>query len=233
MTTEDKNVSRIYQEASRDEPPSQLDDAILATARQATSKKSRAGTPFSGGWPVPVSMVAVVIVAVILVPVVMQESTQEIDKPVPATTSDITPEQPSKLQEQRFNSPVEAQSTHDDIQSMGQQLLKQPARAQTPAASIAVQPAYEEDSLTMEAETGRINKQSGAFLDTKKKRSAAPQVLLDKERAELMRSPEEWLAHIEKLLAENKMEQAKLEIEAFALAYPDYNIESELNDLPD
>ena len=71
MTAEDKKISSIYQEASSTEPPAHLDNSILAASRDAVESKPRAKSPFSGGWPVPASIAAVVIVAVIIVPVIM------------------------------------------------------------------------------------------------------------------------------------------------------------------
>jgi len=86
MTTEDKKISDAYQRAASTEPPTHLDETILKASRDAVKHTPHAKAPFSGGWPIPAAMVAVIIVAVIIVPVVMQESKQapEYDGPLPA-----------------------------------------------------------------------------------------------------------------------------------------------------
>jgi hypothetical protein len=56
---------RTWREASHDEPPAALDDAIRAAARQAVHARPRpiAGSPFGSRWRVPLSVAAVLVVS--------------------------------------------------------------------------------------------------------------------------------------------------------------------------
>ena len=62
MTNEDKKIASLYKEANKDEPPAHLDDSILSASRKAVEHTACASSPFSGGWPVPAAMAAVIVV---------------------------------------------------------------------------------------------------------------------------------------------------------------------------
>ncbi len=61
----DADLARAWREASHDEPPAALDDAIRAAARQAVHAGPRrvAESPFGGRWRVPLSVAAVLVVS--------------------------------------------------------------------------------------------------------------------------------------------------------------------------
>ena len=72
MSQADDKISGLYHEADEAVPSKTLDDTILSASRKAVEKPANAG-PFSAGWPVAVSVAAVIVIAVILVPVLRQE----------------------------------------------------------------------------------------------------------------------------------------------------------------
>ncbi len=61
----DASLTQAWREASKDEPPAALDDAIRAAARQAVRARPRriTGSPFGGRWRVPLSVAAVLVVS--------------------------------------------------------------------------------------------------------------------------------------------------------------------------
>ena len=63
------------------------------------------------------------------------------------------------------------------------------------------------------------------------RKAVAIQGLLKEERAKRIRSPEPWLKYINELVANNKLEIARMELKEFKNTYPDYTVPSELTDL--
>jgi hypothetical protein len=60
-------LARAWREASREEPPAALDDAMRAAARRAVHAGPRVGRgPFGGRWRVPLSIAAVLVVSATL-----------------------------------------------------------------------------------------------------------------------------------------------------------------------
>ena len=67
-------ISRIYKEGTDEQPPPQLDAAILAEAGRAVGDQARAArTPFSQNWVAPASLAAVLILTVGLVIFMFEE----------------------------------------------------------------------------------------------------------------------------------------------------------------
>ena len=58
-------LTQAWHEASQDEPPAALDDAIRAAARQAVHARPRpvGASPFGGRWRVPLSVAALLVVS--------------------------------------------------------------------------------------------------------------------------------------------------------------------------
>lgn len=235
MTNEDKKISGIYQQANAVEPPVQLDDSILAASRSAVEHTPRAKSPFSGSWPVPVAMAAVVIVAVIIVPLVTQEAKQ--DKPLPAR---MTADQPATAPAQRPGKdqaspsmlmkppPAFKQSSKMDDQLMEEEVILQAPAASEPPASL-----YEMDSSGSTSTVGRTVKQNKPAEILLERKAISAQSLKKKERARDLRTPDEWLAYINELVAANDIEKAKIEIKAFKNVYPDHPVDPDLNELLD
>lgn len=69
----DPRIERLYREAAREEPPADLDAAILAAARRAVGAGPRSLASKLRRWHVPISIAAVVVVSVSLVILVQEE----------------------------------------------------------------------------------------------------------------------------------------------------------------
>ena len=93
-------LSRLYRAGPRSEPPSRLDDSILAEARKSVqSKKKGWHSPF--GWGAPVSLAAVVLLSVTVVMFMSRESVDPL-QPVARTALRAVPESaPAKAAEQK------------------------------------------------------------------------------------------------------------------------------------
>ena len=243
MTAEDKKISSIYQEASPTEPPAHLDNAIISASRDAVKHKPRAKSPFSGGWPVPASMAAVVIVAIIIVPVIMHEDAHE--EHMPAATIVDTPKKSAadyeikargKLKEQGFNRPEKPkapparlmQSPSSFDQPKNDLLMEEQVETEAPAEAMPEFSTYEMDSLSSDTEAGRMNKQTEPADAMRERKAIATQGLMKRENEKRIRSAENWLIYIHKLVAANKIEIAKSELKEFKTFYPDHAIDPDL-----
>lgn len=64
----DEKLTTLYRQADHEQPPAQLDEAILAAARrESNSRPHPAYSPFSRNWRVPVSLAAVLVLSISLV----------------------------------------------------------------------------------------------------------------------------------------------------------------------
>jgi hypothetical protein len=76
----DQELAAVYRSAPRDEPQPSIDEAIRAAARREVRSRPRpSGAPF-GGWRVPMSIAAVVVLSVSLV-TLMREEAPELEQP--------------------------------------------------------------------------------------------------------------------------------------------------------
>lgn len=101
-------LSRVYRYGPRSEPPSQLDESILAEARKAVKpKKKGLHSPF--GWGAPVSLAAVVILSVTVVLLMSREGVEPLHTvareavrlaPESAPTKAAEPRQESKRRDE-------------------------------------------------------------------------------------------------------------------------------------
>jgi hypothetical protein len=235
MTTEDKKISDLYRQASAVEPPDHLDDAILAASRRGVKQQPRAKSPFSGGWPVPVAMAAVVIVAVVVVPLVTQEAKQ--DRPVPERAiSDLPAAAPAMAPKKKQASSSLLMKSPQEFKQpaiMDEQLMEERFLPEAPAASAPPSLLYEMDSSDSETVMGRSLKQNRPAAARMERTVPAAQDLKKKERAKDFRKPEDWLAHINELIAAEDIEKATIELKAFKQSYPDHPIDLQLQELLD
>lgn len=235
MTTEDKKISELYREANATEPSAHLDDSILAASRRDVKRQSSAKSPFSGSWPVPVAMAAVVIVAVIIVPLVMQETKQDRAIPEKATV-DLPAIAPVKAPEKTQASPSRLKKSPPGfIQStdMEDQLMEERVMLEAPAASAPASLLYEMDSSGSGTTMGRTIKQNKPTEAQLERKATAVQNLKKKERTKDMRTPEEWHVYINELMAAGETRKAAAEIKVFIQLYPDYPIDPQLKELLD
>ena len=242
MTAEDKKISSIYREASSTEPPAHIDNAILAASRDAVERTPRTKSPFSGGWPVPASIAAVIIVAVIIVPVIMHEDTHE--ERMPATiadtqkksTDDYEMKARGKLKQQSVSRPEKSkaptlrlmQSPSSFDQPRNGSLMEEQVEAEAPTTAEPAFSTYEMDSLSNDAGMGSLNKQTKPADAIRERKAIATQGLMKRESEKRVRSAEDWLIYINKLVAANKIEIARSELKEFKITYPDHTIDPDL-----
>jgi hypothetical protein len=201
------DISQRYQKAQADGPTRQTDDAILAAARREVGSKPRSASPFGYRWIVPASLAAVLVLTV---------SIFMLQPPSIESTSELT-----KIAE------------HDENLSAPQTVAKQKPKDDD-KSSLTMNRQLEEKSQNEASKEERLVGNAIAPAEPneldQKKYAAAPQPAISAERQDSMASaatsaPEKWLAKIEKLLNENKKDEATKEFKAFKKAFPDYQVD--------
>ncbi|MEZ5540965.1 MAG: SPOR domain-containing protein [Pseudomonadota bacterium] len=91
MDEQDDSIAQLYRRSSREEPPAQLDLAVLELARRALRR--RAWSPFGGNWLATGGVAAVALLSVVLV-VLMQEQA-DISAPPQAPAEREVPQAPA------------------------------------------------------------------------------------------------------------------------------------------
>ena len=131
-------LARVYQSGPRSEPPSRLDESILAEARKAVKpKKKGLHSPF--GWGAPVSLAAVVILSVTVVLLMSREGVEPL-QPVAREAVRLAPESaPAKAAEPRQESKKREEPSAFMADKMEKKLVPPPSAnvAQDAAAPAA------------------------------------------------------------------------------------------------
>jgi hypothetical protein len=213
-------LSSLYHKADSATPPASLDATIIAAAKQAVEHKSvRRGSsraPFSGGWPVAISAVAVIVVAILLAPMFEQQAPQTDTAPLTYSTN----AQRTQAEQAKENSERERKSA------------SAPARLYAPAP-VQQQPAA----------TGNLMTDEDSALATHRSTTTAQAPGVKKESPEhrsqtglnpasgaplAIFTPEMWLVKIQHLIDSGKIPQARDELDRFRLAHPDYELDQNL-----
>jgi hypothetical protein len=202
MTTDDDNLSRRYRELARDEPPRQVDEAILAAARRAVDARPAPLVAPTGRrrWYFPLAAAAIIVLAVaVTVHVARQRPDLEVAE------APVRQEQAPAAQ-----APAEPRAKAlDDLEK------RQVAPAAPPAPSPEPSTSGARDSVRADAAASpqpRAETQS-----VMRERSAAL-------GAVAVASPEQWLQGIIDLRRQGRHEEADKALAEFRRAYPDYRI---------
>jgi len=91
----DADISKLYAQASTEQPPLHIDDAILAAAQTLIKDKPSSAGAFSRRWSVPVSMVVVIIMSVSLVTLIQHEVLEELTSLPESVLSQAAPQKPA------------------------------------------------------------------------------------------------------------------------------------------
>ncbi|MGI9302245.1 MAG: hypothetical protein ACR2RB_05995 [Gammaproteobacteria bacterium] len=155
-------LGRLYARAAREPSPPAVDSRILIEARQ-TIAKPRAGSPFSGGWKVPLSMAAVLVIglAVILDAQRQQETGVPVEKPTAPVQADppasVKAGRSLDVKEDPFSAPA-PETTKREMERAGQPVQAGQAedaglQRSTPPPSAPARPTQTKRSLEIRDET--------------------------------------------------------------------------------
>lgn len=233
--TDDNKISELYQHTKKQKPPMHLDDAILNMAKdavQADNGASKVKGPFSGGWPISVSIAAVLVITVILVPLLQQEEFSPAEKNIMDESEQAIVRQDSvkqKVYTERLNSErIEAKKESKqrklvlDKRQQSEPKFVRPSVVE--ASSSMAQMRSKPEALPMLMSAPVPSKESA--LSTQSGTADNMATNLSQE----VLKPHEWLAEIRTLINQNKLEQARDELIKFKQHYPDEEIDESIFD---
>ncbi len=203
---EDEGLSALYRQGRGVEPPEHLDRAILATSREAV--KARPRVPFSGGWPIPLSMAAVLLITVLLVPAMRDQAERR-------PGGDVQSEAPA------VPGPAETKS-----EPRAGAEVPRPAARSEPMLPLMRRRMEAREPAAGGLEGRSLGESAPAIAGPRAKRAPAPAA---EDRGDFSgRPPDRWLAYIRRLMGEARSEEAARELKAFLETYPGYPVDQGL-----
>lgn len=251
-------ISRLYRQAAREEPPAALNDALLAAAnREVAAKPKRAYLPRS--WYLPVSIAAVLVVGVTVTLLMVERGEEPFVPAVPKIVpqSDAPASQPSSQaapEARRAQPPQEAArpATAEKKPAPAQQEIgkTKPAAEPKPFTGEAAAPAAAGAAADLSTQSGATGGAGAARQATEAAPSVAPApvspakpMLRDEraagrpamksmdagEKSEKVLAPEKWLEQIAELRRQGKIAEAEASLAEFKKRYPGYPVPGERN----
>jgi hypothetical protein len=243
MTTDDDKLSRSYRELAREEPPREVDEAILAAARRAAEARPAPLVVPSGRrrWYFPLAAAAIIVLAVaVTVQVERQQRDVEVAEapvPVPPTAREEkpAPEKPSPAEQKRELFTPDPKPAPSQERSAGAAADSRELRAQRDAAPPAdaqkapsPAPASPPAAAPPEAPATGVRDSVRVDAAARPQPRAEAQGAMRQKAAELgalaHASPEQWLQGIADLRRQGRHEEADKALAEFRRAYPDYRI---------
>ncbi len=256
MSPEDRDLEKMSSEISeryravvQDEPPAQLDAAVLAASRREVERPRQ---PMR--WQIPASFAAMLVIGVSLVLLVRDNEPplSSFDGPAAEEAKLAKPEPPQlalKVQPmQRADSQREARPSRERSERPGHSPLArdETAAAQENAVSAAAAPAPSapaptvpylagtaksdelEQSRIAESSAVRSSKKAGAMADAASESLSGPEALRKGEAAVPAR---DWLEKIDVLLRDGKEVEARRQLLVFRKEYPRHPLPERLQAL--
>jgi hypothetical protein len=236
----DPLVSRAYAEASRDEPPSTLDAAILAASRAAVSASAKsASRPWWRRLQAPLALAATVFLAVALSLSVDHNPPQEASLPLAAPVerpairaTPATPErneaadQPPTAPEPHASpppaAPARATPAPRSAPAAKLEATAPPAPIASPSAAESGAPSATSPALRS-SEVSQADSTPG---ERRKSAIAAPPAAARAGPA--APDPEDWIAEIRALLRAGQKEEAARQLREFRAAWPEHPLPADL-----
>lgn len=218
-------VSRLYRQLPREEPPASLDASIRSQAHRAGTTHPAPLVPPTGrrNWYFPVAAAAVIVLAV----AVTWQVEREQGDPLTAQTARVEPE-PERV-ESKKEDPQPAQAK-PQAQARAQ-------RAEKPSPRLAPEPAADEGTKDLAkaqaAEESQERKADAAAASPRRDSNVAGAAARQRSEVQpqgmvLAQLPEPWLERIAQLRKEGRHDEADRELEAFRKLYPDFALTPEM-----
>ncbi|RLJ64839.1 hypothetical protein [Sulfurisoma sediminicola] len=244
----DSEISALYREGAKAEPPPVLDAAIRAAAHEALTERPAAALrpqPWWERWRLPVGVFATLVLTFSLTLLVERERARDIEPAPPAVPAPARVDEPAaeksppavadEAQPQRVAPPPQKSAPAIRRDALPQR--SRSAEAAAPAATApepisppvlggAAAPAAAEQRSSVETLQARPAAE-GAMAD----RVAPAAVQMKREAkaaAPAARSPEAWLEEIRRLRREGRAAEAQAQLEEFRRAHPDFVLPDDL-----
>ncbi len=197
----EREIAKLYRDAAKEEPSASVDSAILAAAHRGAGAMPRRAR--SRTWGVPLAAAAVLVLSATLVFLVQREE--------PLTSPEA--------QEQRSerDARVANQQPHDEERPAAAPPLADASSRRDAEGPMATAP-----HARYEREQTESKSASGITGATKVQEAPSTAAAAAREDSNVERNPKEWLARIERLRAEGKIEEARKNLVEFKERYPQY-----------
>lgn len=226
----DSGLSKLYKDTATEQPPAELDAAILARARDEAVRRPRRGHgPFARSWFIPASVAAVLVLAVGLITFMYEQGgTPFAPEPLPPMEKKTPATQTEELDRLLRGAPPQDEK--------GRLRETTPAQESSPARQGAITPPEAAGTTSTAPAAAPVPSAHPSQIEEqelKQERLEAPKkadrgdrrVPAAKSTAETL-SPEAWLRHIAELRAQGKLNEAEASLAEFRKRYPDYPIET-------
>ena len=250
----EQDLSRLYRLAQHQQPPIDLDRKILSTARREVDR-FHLGSPFAGGWKVPVSMAAVLVIGLtvlfqledrgeLIMPaeslapgVEMEKPSTDYDAPVRPHATDIAKQYPhdkalqtASLEDGEIGSEkVKPAPTKKTFEYQAPPLrLPDETRAPGPAARQPLaRPKHPTAAISETTRPGQVQQGDIPSLEPPKTPSTghAGQSTVQQSGTMRQSAADEWFIRIQQLVHNGDFESARRELTKFRLAHPEYPVE--------
>ena len=204
----DPQISQRYRELGTEEPPPALDRAILAAARRATSRHR---------WYSSLAVAAVLIFAVAIVVQIERQPPDQVPMSTPSTPA-VEPPSPPQAAPQEREAPAPAKPAQrrrapPDVPFAPEPPARaesvQPAPAPAPEPNANAEPKRADEMRAAPRVQGSMAARRSATADT---------------QANLVETPQQWLARIAHMRQLGLDDEAEKELAQFRKRYPDYRI---------
>lgn len=224
----DSSLTRAYRSAANEQPPAEVDEAILAAARaqlestNRTTRRRPAYSPFSAHWTIPVSAAAVLVITVGM----GMFLTRDVETPMPfiqeGDALDETKPAAAPLPRKHLAAPPAA---HEEMEIRQQEApaLSAPPRSADEHSGVRRPAAPLPETLEKKMESRpqpaaeSVQRLTAPPTDAKSATDAAQS---EEDSVGYRSSPERWLAHIDALRRAKRHAEADASLEEFRRAYP-------------
>ena len=206
----DDEISRRYRELGAEEPPRELDHAIIGAARRALTKRSRF---------YPLAAAAAVAVFAVAITVHLEREQPDAESTAPPAPLPISP-------------PSERKDEAAPAQKPKLRAERPPVFAPEPGVRAPATPSVQEaptnaaaaDAVTSGAPESSAEKLAAEESAASRYQQAPPPAANRALARAAAETPQQWLERIAELRAQDRQQEADTELAQFKRRYPDYQI---------
>ena len=205
----DDEISRRYRELGAEEPPRELDHAIIGAARRALTKRSRF---------YPLAAAAAVAVFAVAITVHLEREQPDAESTAPPAPLPISP--PSERKDEA------APAQKPKLRAERPPVFAPEPGVRAPATSVQEAPTNTAaaDAVTSGAPESSAEKRAAEESAASRYQQAPPPAANRALARAAAETPQQWLERIAELRAQDRQQEADTELAQFKRRYPDYQI---------
>lgn len=215
-------LSQRYASLRRDEPPEEIDAAVLEAAREALAPGRIDTVRPARRWFVPVTAAAMVVLSFSLVmSIVLETNRRTVGEDAIAASGQAAPEKSQRRTEQLAVAEVDS----SDVTTAAEPPARQMRAATAAAPKEALEEKHDERRAESEAFAAPPPSAPERAPDSSFADAVAPAKFIDRS------TPESWLEAIETLVETGELDEARSELEDFRMRWPKHELPKRLRSL--